>query len=71
PRVMIKEVDHQRRKNAELLKWSMRKWFNTIQKTELKDRLLCKYSGNLSSLRQEFFKKKKKGNLQYIRPYPS
>ncbi|KAH9304715.1 hypothetical protein KI387_009119 [Taxus chinensis] len=55
------------------------------EERELKDRLLRKYSGYLSSLKQEFMKKKKKGklpkdarqklldwwNLHYKWPYPS
>ncbi|XP_031500160.1 homeobox protein knotted-1-like 6 isoform X1 [Nymphaea colorata] len=55
------------------------------QERELKDKLLRKYSGYLSSLRQEFSKKKKKGklpkeatqtlldwwNLHYKWPYPT
>ncbi|KAH9304713.1 hypothetical protein KI387_009117 [Taxus chinensis] len=58
---------------------------NHSEDRELKDRLLRKYSGYLSSLRQEFMKKKKKGklpkdsrqtlldwwNLHYKWPYPS
>ncbi|XP_057815645.1 homeotic protein knotted-1 isoform X1 [Cryptomeria japonica] len=57
----------------------------TSQDRELKDRLLRKYSGYLSSLKQEFMKKKKKGklpkeareklfdwwSLHYKWPYPS
>lgn len=52
---------------------------------ELKDQLLCKYSGYLGSLKQEFMKKRKKGKLpkearqqlldwwsrHYKWPYPS
>eukprot|EP01018_Ginkgo_biloba_P006675 Gb_14469 [translate_table: standard] len=56
-----------------------------VEDRELKDHLLRKYSGYLTSLKQEFLKKKKKGklpkdarqklldwwNLHYKWPYPS